>query len=410
MSDIATASFASLMGHRSFALFWCGRVATAAAYQMQAVAIGWQIYELTNNPLDLGIVGLVQFFPLVGMSLVVGQILDRGDRRAVARICQIVKALCAAAFALGTTFGWLNRETMFALLFVAGTARAFETPTMHSLVSGIVPPALLPRAVAASASANQTAIICGPAIGGLVYAFGPAAVYWTCTIIFVMASILISLIHSDPRPRETKPVNLETVFAGFAYISSRPLILGAMSLDLFAVLLGGVTALLPIFARDILGTGPWGLGLLRSAPAVGALAMTVVMAHVSLDRYVGRVLFGSLAAFGLSIVVFALSASLPLSLLALAVYGASDAMSVVIRHSLVQTRTPNEMLGRVLAVNALFTGASGTLGEFESGLVAAWFGAVPSALIGGIGTLVVAAIWLRAFPDLARVRGLARDH
>jgi MFS family permease len=281
---------------------------------------------------------------------------------------------------------------------------------MHALVTGIVPASLLPRAIAASASANQTAIICGPALGGLIYAFGPAAVYWTCTAVFVAASVLISLIHSDPRPRETKPLSLESVFAGFAYIFGRPLILGAISLDLFAMLLGGVTALLPIFARDILATGPWGLGLLRSAPAIGALAMTVVLARVSLQRRVGQILFASLAAFALSILVFALSRSLPLSMVALVVYGASDSISVVIRNSLVQTRTPNEMLGRVLAVNSMCTGTSGTLGEFRAGLVAAWFGVMAAVVAGGVGALLVTVIWMRAFPDLARVRGLVRDH
>jgi len=409
MIDLAAGSFSTLMGHRSFALFWCGRVATVVAYQMQAVAVGWQIYELTNNPLDLGIVGLVQFFPVVAMSLFIGHIIDRYDRRSVARTCQIVKALCAATFAVGTLGGWLNRELMFALLFVTGTARAFETPTMHALVTGIVPASILPRAIAASASANQTAIICGPAMGGLVYAFGPATVYWTCTTAFVTASILISLIHSDPRPRENKPISLESLFAGLAYIRSRPILLGALSLDLFAVLLGGVTALLPIFARDILETGPWGLGLLRSAPAVGALVMTVVLAHISLERRVGPVLFLSLGVFALSILAFALSRSIPLSLFALVVYGGCDAISVVIRHSLVQTRTPNEMLGRVLAMNSLCTGTSSTLGEFRAGLVASWFGVIAAVVAGGIGALAVTLIWWRAFPELARVESLVRD-
>jgi MFS family permease len=410
MSDVAAGSFSSLMAHRSFARFWCGRVATVAAYQMQAVAVGWQIYELTNNPLDLGIVGLVQFVPVVGMALVIGQIVDRYDRRAVARTCQIIKALCAAGFALGTVGGWLNREAMFALLFVTGTARAFETPTMHALVTGLVPASMLPRAVAASASANQTAIICGPALGGFIYALGPAAVYWSVTAAFVVASVLISLIHADLRPLEKKPISLETVFAGFAYIRSRPVILGAISLDLFAMLLGGVTALLPIFARDILDTGPWGLGLLRSAPALGALAMTVLLARISLEHRVGHVLFASLAAFGLSILVFAVSRSLPLSMLALVVYGGSDAISVVIRHSLVQTRTPNEMLGRVLTVNSLCTGTSSTLGEFRAGLVAAGFGVVAAVVAGGIGALLVTVIWMRAFPELPRINSLVRDH
>jgi MFS family permease len=273
---------------------------------MLAVAVGWQIYAMTGDALDLGLVGLVQFVPIVAMSLVIGQAADHFDRRTVARICQIVKALCALTLALGTSAGWLGRETIFAILFVIGTARAFETPTLHALLPGIVPPGLLPRAIAASATANQVATIGGPAVGGLIYAFGPTTVYVTCTVVFVLASILVSLIKTAPRPSERKPVTLASLFAGFAYIRSRPVLLGAISLDFFAVMLGGVTALLPIYARDILQTGPWGLGLLRSAPAVGALCMSVVLAHRSIDRRVGHTLFASVVVFGVAIIVFAL--------------------------------------------------------------------------------------------------------
>src|SRR3984893_8480544 len=400
----------SLLRHRSFVLFWCARTSTSGAYQMQAVAVGWQLYDLTHDPLDLGLVGLMQFFPVVVLALVIGQTADHFDRRVIAGTCQVVKAICAALFALGTLQGWLDRSSILALILITGTARAFEAPTLHSIVPGIVPRPLLPRAIAASATAQQTAIICGPALGGFLYVLGSAVVYVLCTAIFITACILISFVQGKHRAEQRKRLSVETLFAGFAYIRNNPILLGAISLDLFAVLLGGVTALLPIFARDILGTGPWGLGLLRSAPAVGALAMSGVLAHVSLVRRVGQMLFASLAAFGLSILVFAVSRSLPLSLAALVVYGASDSISVVIRNSLVQMRTPNEMLGRVLAVNSMCTGTSGTLGEFESGLLALWFGAVPSALIGGIGTLVVIVIWLRAFPALARVRGLVREN
>ncbi len=374
---------------------------------MLAVAVGWQIYAMTGDALDLGLVGLVQFVPIVAMSLVIGQAADHFDRRAVARICQIVKGLCALLLAVGTAAGWLGRETIFAILFVIGTARAFETPTLHALLPGIVPPGLLPRAIAASATANQVATIGGPALGGLIYAFGPTTVYVTCTIMFVLASILVSLIKTAPRASERKPVTLESLFAGFAYIRSRPVLLGAISLDFFAVMLGGVTALLPIYARDILQTGPWGLGLLRSAPAVGALSMSVLLAHRSIDRHVGQRLFVSVVVFGLSIIVFALSTSFIVSMVALTIYGMADAISVVIRHSLVQTRTPQDMLGRVMAVNSLGTGSSGTLGEFESGLLAAWFGAVASALAGGVGALVVVVVWMLAFPGLRHTASLA---
>jgi MFS family permease len=404
MSETApTVPSPSLLRHRSFVLFWCARTSTTAAYQMQVVAIGWQIYDLTGSALDLGLVGLVQFFPVVVMALLIGQVADRYDRRAVARTCQIVKACAAAALAVGSAGGWLSREAILAIVFMIGIARAFETPTMHALVPGIVPAPLLPRAIAASASANQTAIICGPAIGGFLYFFGPATVYVTCTVVFVAASVLVSLIEAQTRPAERKPVTLESLLAGVTYLRSHPLLLGAMLLDLFAVLVGGVTALLPIFARDILHTGPEGLGLLRAAPAAGALVISVVLARYAIDRRAGAILFASITVYGVAIAVFALSASFVLSLAALAVYGAADAISVVIRHSLVQTRTPDEMLGRVMAVNSMFTGTSSTLGEFRAGAVAEWLGPVPSALIGGLGAIAIAVLWLRGFPDLRRV-------
>jgi MFS family permease len=392
-----------LTRHRSFALFWSARTLTTLAYMMQAVAIGWQIYDLTGSAFDLGLVGLVQFVPVVAMGIAVGQIADRYDRRTVVRCCQLVKAVVASLLAGGSIGGWLDRNAILALLFVTGTARAFETPTMHALLPGLVPPPILPRAIAASAAAMQTAVIAGPAIGGLVYAFGPSVVYLVCAAAFVLASLLISLVDSEARTQEKEPLSVQSVLAGFAFIRGQPQLLGAVSLDLIAVLLGGVTALLPIFARDVLGTGPWGLGLLRSAPAVGALGASILLAHYALGRRLGLVLFGSVAAFALSTVVFALSRSLALSLAALVVYGAADAVSVVIRHSLIQIRTPQAMLGRVMAVNAMFTGSSGTLGEFRAGAIAAMVGVVGSALIGGIGALAAAALWMRLFPELIRI-------
>jgi MFS family permease len=393
----------SLLEHRSFLYYWAARTSTNGAYQMQAVAVGWQIYSLTGSAFDLGLVGLVQFFPVVVLGIVVGHIADRYDRRFVVGTCQVIKALAAAAFAIGTINGWLTRDVMLGILFVSGTARAFETPTMHALVPGIVPLDLLPRAIAASGTATQTAIICGPAIGGMLYVFGASVVYLTCTAVFVLASVMISLIRLQGAPPEKKPVTLEAAFAGFRYIRHNKVVLGAISLDLFAMLLGGVTALLPIYAKDVLVTGPWGLGLLRSAPALGALTVSIWLAHHQIEHRIGRVLFGAVAVFGAAAIAFALSTSLWLSIIALAVYGAGDAVSVVIRHSLVQTRTPNEMLGRVMAVNFMFTGTSGTLGEFRAGTVAALFGAFTSVLVGGVGAILIALLWMRIFPELARI-------
>ena len=410
MSDSAdnlSGSSTSLWHSRSFVLYWCARTATNGAYQMQAVAVGYQIYELTDNPFDLGLVGLVQFVPIVLLSLVIGQAADHYDRRILVLVCQIVKTLAAAALALGTLSGWLNRDAFLAILFVTGVARAFDTPTMHTMLPGLVPPRLMPRAIAASATATQTAVICGPALSGYIYfQFGPIGVYAICAAIFLAAGVFTGLLKLKLALSSRKPVTLQTLFAGFGYVSSRPVLLGALLLDLFAVLLGGVTALLPIFARDVLQSGEDGpliLGLLRSAPAVGALTMAAVLTRFSLDRHIGRILFASVATYAACVIVFSVSTSLILSLVMLTIYGAADGISVVIRQSLVQMQTPNDMLGRVMAINSMFTGTSGTLGEFRAGTVAASFGGVASALIGGVGALAIALLWARLFPDLYRV-------
>jgi len=397
---------ARLTRHRSFVLFWCARTFSNGAFMMQGVAVGWQIYDLTNDPLDLGLVGLMQFFPLIALALVIGQVADRCDRRLVAAVSQVGKALAALMLAIGTFEGWLGRDAMLGVLLFSGTARAFEMPTMHAMVSGIVPPLLLPRAIAASATAQQTAVICGPSIGGLLYAFGPTTVYAICTAIFLAASVLISLVHITARNDPPKPVSFDNLFAGFRYIRHNPVVLGAISLDLFAVLLGGVTALLPIYARDILEAGPSGLGILRAAPAVGALLMTVLLARLPIRRRVGMRMFQAVIVFGAATVLFAVSHWMWLSLLALALLGAADTVSVVIRFSLVQLATPDEMRGRVGAVNFLFINASNQLGQFESGVTAALFGAMPAAVLGGVATIAVALLWMRLFPTLRDVERL----
>jgi MFS family permease len=407
MPEVTAAS--SLTRHQSFMLFWCARTFTNGAYMMQGVAVGWQIYELTNDPFDLGLVGLMQFLPLVGFSIVIGQVADLFDRRLVIAVSQLGKATAALALAVGTARNALTRDAMLAILLASGTARAFEIPTIHALLPGIVPAKLLPRAIAASASAQQTAVICGPSLGGLLYTVSPTGVYAICTLVFIAASVLISLVRVTPRNEARKPISLATVFAGFRYIRGHPILLGAISLDLFAVLLGGVTALLPIYARDILEAGPWALGVLRSAPAVGALATSLILARRAIGGHAGNIMFAAVGAFGVASLAFGLSNSVVLSFLALMVYGAADAVSVVIRQTLVQMRTPHDMLGRVLAVNSMFTGSSGALGEFRAGAVAAALGAVPSALIGGLGTIAVMLIWMWAFPQLRRVDRLAPD-
>lgn len=396
----------SVLRQKPFLFYWCARVLTALAYQGIGVAVGWQIYEITGSAWYLGLVGLVQFLPLFFLTLVVGQVADRFDRRVIASICQLAQALAAGVLAWGSIAGWQSKETILGVLLAAGVARAFEGPTMQALVPRLVQPAQIARAVTLSLSAFQTASIVGPALGGMLYAHGPSTSYASCGILFLGASAFISRIRIPQAEAQREPVSLKSVLAGIEFIRSRREILGAISLDLFAVLLGGATALLPAYAKDILLTGPWGLGLLRSAPALGALFMSIILSLYPLRKRCGRTMFVAVAVFGVATIVFGISSSFLLSLGALAVLGAADMISIVIRQSLVQIRTPDHMRGRVSAVNSMFVGTSNQLGEFESGVTAAWFGIVPAVLIGGIGTIVVVLIWWKLFPPLARVDSL----
>jgi len=378
------------------------------AFQMLAVAVGWQIYELTGSAMYLGLVGLAQFMPMFLLTLVVGHVADRYDRRSIARICQAVEGLAAGVLALGSFSGWQSKWSILIIIFIVGGGRAFEGPSLQALLPGLIPIKLFPRAAAWSTSAMQTATIVGPALGGFLYVAGPAVVYATAGVLFLAASVFIALIRIERVLSKHEPVSIRSLFAGISFIRSRKEILGAISLDLFAVLLGGATALLPIYARDILVTGPWGLGLLRSAPAVGALTMSVFLARRPLRRRVGQSMFIAVAVFGTATIIFALSTVFILSLISLIVLGASDVISVVIRHSLVQIETPDEMRGRVSAVNSMFIGTSNQLGEFESGITASLFGVVPAVLIGGISTILIVIMWMRFFPQLARIDSLDR--
>ena len=398
----------SVFHHRPFKLFLCARAATFMAFQMLAVAVGWQIYALTGSAMYLGLVGLAQFMPMFLLTLVVGHVADRYDRRSIARICQAVEGLAAGVLALGSFSGWQSKWSILIIIFIVGGGRAFEGPSLQALLPGLVPIKLFPRAAAWSTSAMQTATIVGPALGGFLYVAGPAVVYAAAGVLFLAASVFIALIRIERMPSKHEPVSIRSLFAGISFIRSRKEILGAISLDLFAVLLGGATALLPIYARDILVTGPWGLGLLRSAPAVGALTMSVFLARRPLRHHVGRSMFIAVAVFGTATIIFALSTSFILSLISLVVLGASDVISVVIRHSLVQIETPDEMRGRVSAVNSMFIGTSNQLGEFESGITASLFGVVPAVLIGGISTIIIVIMWMRLFPQLARIDSLDR--
>ncbi|GLO42776.1 MULTISPECIES: MFS transporter [Pseudomonas] len=391
-----------LRHHRPFLAFWLARVFTASGFQMLTVAIGWHLYQLTGNVLDLGLVGLVEFAPRVLFMLHTGHVADRYDRRKVAALCQSLQGLIALALALGSATDNVTRELIFALAFLLGATRSFEMPATQALLPNVVPAGLFPRAVAASASATQSATIVAPAVGGFLYAFGSIWVYGPTVALYAIACVLTLSLQARGQVAQRGRASIESLLAGIRFIRSRPDILGAISLDLFAVLLGGATALLPVFAKDILLTGPLGLGLLRSAPAVGALLMSLWLARFPFERNVGRTMFTAVGVFGVATIAFGLSTSFWFSLAVLVVLGAADMISMVIRGAFVQLETPDEMRGRVSAVNGLFIGASNQLGEFESGVTAHWFGTVPAVVLGGVGTLVVTGVWIRLFPTLAK--------
>jgi MFS family permease len=389
-----------LAQHPNYGWFFVARIAAALGFQMQAVAVGWQVYELTHSTFQLGMVGLVQFVPIVLFTFVAGHAADRYNRRAVFGVSLAAQGLAVCALAVGTSLHWLRIPGIYALVAVVGAARSFQGPANQALLPTLVPKPLVPKAIAWATGAFQTASVVGPALGGLLYAFGAQVPYGAAgALSLVGASLMLFLVRGgSPGPRE--PATLSSLFSGVTFIRSKPDILGSISLDLFAVLLGGATALLPAFAKDILHTGAWGLGTLRSAPAAGSLLMSVWLARHPVRSGVGRKMFAAVFAFGLSTVLFGLSRWYWLSLASLAVLGAVDTVSVVIRSSLVLLETPDAMRGRVGAVNSLFIGTSNLLGEFESGITAALLGTVTATVAGGVGTLVVAALWMRLFPTL----------
>ena len=391
-----------LRDYPSFRHFFLSRVATTIASQMMMVILAWQMYDLTNSAYDLGLVGLVQFLPSLLLILAVGQVADRFDRRHIMAWCLAGQVAVTVFLVTGTVQGWLSREAILAASTALGAIRAFQMPTQQALAPQLVPAPALPRALATVSSGTQAAIIIGPAVGGFIYVAGAHAVYLLCGVLYAAAIAAMLRIRVTQPPRIRQAVSMQTLFAGFAFIWQRKDILGAISLDMFAVLLGGAVALLPIFAKDILHVGPWGLGLLRSAPAIGALVMSIYLARYPILRRAGTMMLGAVALYGVATLVFALSTSFLLSLTALALTGMFDMISVVVRQSLVQLDTPDAMRGRVSAVSSVFIGASNQLGEFESGLTAGWFGAEPSVLIGGFGTLIIVAAWVRLFPSLAR--------
>ncbi|HSY07199.1 MAG TPA: MFS transporter [Steroidobacteraceae bacterium] len=401
--------------HAGFAGFLAARFLATFAVQMQTVAVGWQVYALRHDPLDLGLVGLSQFLPFIPLVLVAGHAADRFNRRKILATCYSVQVLCALLLLAFTLQGVRIVWPVFAIMILFGIARAFSMPSSQAIVPTLVPIESFGNAVALSSSSFQVATIVGPTLGGLLYLSGPQTVYAVVATLLALAAVLMSLARARPVKVAASPAaasapadpaaskSWHAVLEGLRFVRSRPVVLGAISLDLFAVLLGGATALLPAYARDVLHVGPTGLGLLRTAPGVGAALAAAVLAFSPMVRHVGRWMFAGVALFGVATVIFGLSQYFVVSLCALLFLGIGDMASVYIRHMLVQLETPDAIRGRVSAVNGVFIGASNELGEFESGLTAAWFGLVPAVVIGGAATLVVAGIWMRWFPALRTI-------
>ncbi|MGA9721291.1 MAG: MFS transporter [Candidatus Binatus sp.] len=399
----------SVLSHRDFRRFLSANFLAILALQIQSLAVSWQIYSIARTPLALGYVGLFQFLPMMACTIPAGHFADRFDRKLILVVSNLFTAVASGGFLMlaltRTTVIW----PFYAVLMLFGAARAFAGPAAQSFVPMLVPQDQFPQAVAWNSSASQVAVIAGPAVGGAIYILGPAVDYGVCMILFVTIAIVMMGIRSR-RARyeaETDTTVFYRITAGIAYVWRKPLILGAFSLDLFAVLLGGATALLPIYARDILHVGPLGLGVLRSAPALGAAILGLALGQRALQRRAGLAMFACVAIFGIATIVFGVSRNFALSIAALFVLGGSDMVSVYVRATLTQLATPDAMRGRVSAVNRLFVGASNELGEFESGLTATWFGTVPAVVIGGVGTLAIVAVWYRLFPSLREVDRLS---
>lgn len=399
----------AVLGLRDFRLFICGRLLSTASMQMQAVAVGWQVYDLTHDPVALGYVGLWMFLSVAAFTLPGGDAADRFDRRRVMSVSYLLQALCAALLAAVSWWGVTAMWPFYSIVALFGVGRAFANPASQSFVPFLVPQPQVSRAVAWSSSANQVAFIVGPALGGVAYAFGPAVVYALCLAAFVGAAATNSAIRTRVRipPAEPGVTSFGRLVAGIRFVRTRPIVLGVISLDLFAVLLGGALSLLPIYARDILHVGPEGLGLLRSAVAAGAMATAVVVANLSLNRRAGLVMFGAVGIYALCTIAFGVSVNFGVSLAALALLGAADQVSVITRNTVVQLATPADMRGRVSALHMLFVGTSNELGQFRAGTFAGWLGTVPAVVLGGIGTLAVVGLWSWLFPDLRKVGRLA---
>src|SRR5580692_3290390 len=392
-----------------FSLYQLARFLIVAGLEMQSVAVGWQIYEITKRPLDLGLVGLAQFSPGILLFLATGHAADTFNRRKLLMACYAGFGVCSSLLLLYGLSGLRTVLPMYGVVVLLGVVRAFNNPASRSLLPQIIPEEHLQNAIAWNSSVNQGGTILGPSLGGFIYAVarGPAAVYASAMLAAIGAAFLMSQVNLRTKARPREPVSLKSIFAGLRYIRGKKIILGSISLDLFAVLLGGAVALLPVFASEVLRTGPWGLGLLRASPAIGAGSMALLLAHRPFRSRAGVTMLWCVAGFGVFTILFGISRSLVLSMLALVLVGSMDTVSVVVRTTLVQLATPDEMRGRVSAVEMIFIGASNEIGQFESGLTAQWFGAVPAVIMGGVGTLIVTALWAWNFPELRRVERLS---
>jgi MFS family permease len=402
MSSISTNGF-GLLRHRNFTLYLAARVLSTLAVQMQSVAIGWQVYEMTGSLFDLGLIGLAQFAPFLVLILLAGHVADRYNRRNIILLCFLAQLTCGLLLLAFTYSGLKSVWPVFAVLVLFGSARAFMMPASQAILINLVPPDSFRKAVALSSSSFHVAVIAGPILGGLLYIAGPKTVYIIVAALLSVSVLLMARTSASPQATNREPASLHHMLEGLRFVWSRPVVLGAISLDLFAVLFGGATALLPAYAHDVLQVGPTGLGFLRTAPGVGAALTSVALAFWPISRHVGWWMFGGVAVFGAGTVVLGVSTLFPLSLAALLLMGAGDMVSVYIRHLLVQFETPDEIRGRVSAVNAVFIGASNELGEFESGVTAGWFGLIPALILGGVATLGVTAIWAWRFPVLRRM-------
>lgn len=389
--------------HRSYSLFFAARFLAGFAIQIISVAVGWQMYEVTGSAFLLGMIGLVQFMPALLLILVTGSVTDRYNRRAIVSICLTISALCAATLLLLTVTGTFSPIPVFAVLLVFGIERAFMGPAVQSLAPNLVPEKDLANSFAWNASSWQTASIVGPMAGGLLYGFGPTVAYSVALAFMVAGALLVFMIPKPAQRKTGEPTSWSYILAGFGFISSEKVVLGAISLDLFVVLLSGTVALMPIFASDILVLGPIGLGLLRAATGVGGIAMALYLAAFPIRHASGMKMFIGVAVWGAGTLVFGLSETAWLSIVALAVMGAGDMISVYVRETLIALWTPDEVRGRVNAVNSVFIGASNELGEFRAGTMAHFIGAVPAVVIGGIGALMVSLLWAGIFPQLRKI-------